>query len=157
MNPFLRPFLVSVFVIILAASAASAATPPANARAIETEITRLDTGRIEALLKGDLKALEQLFAEDMVYIHAAGRIDTKQPYLAGLATGNMTYVTLRYDPPARVLVAGPDTAIVTGRAHIETKNKAGQLTKRILTTTTVYARSAQGWKVVSYQGTPVQP
>jgi hypothetical protein len=39
----------------------------------------------------------------------------------------------------------------------ETKNKAGQATKRVLTTTTVYVRSAAGWRVVSYQATPVQP
>lgn len=157
MNAFLRSVVVSVFTLTLAVSAAPAATPSANVREIEAEITRLDESRMNAVLKGDINALEKLFADNMVYIHAAGRMDTKQPYLAGLATGNMTYVTLRYDPAARVLVVGPDTAIVTGRANIETKNKAGQLTQRILTTTTVYARTAQGWKVVSYQGTPVQP
>ena len=52
---------------------------------------------------------------------------------------------------------GPDTATVTGRASIEVKNKAGQVTKRVLTTTTVYVRQAAGWRVVSYQGTPVSP
>lgn len=157
MTALLRCILISVFTLTMAVHTAPAATSPANAKLIETEITRVDVSRVDALLKGDLKTLEQMFADNMVYIHANGRIDTKQPYLAGLATGNMTYVTLRYDPPASVLVAGPDTAIVTGRAHIETKNKAGQLTKRVLTTTTVYARSTQGWKVMSYQGTPVQP
>jgi len=129
----------------------------ADARAIETEIRQLDAGRVEALLKNDLKALEQLFAEDMVYVHSAGKIDTKKPYLASLAAGNLTYISIRYDPAPGVLVAGRETAVVTGRATIEFKTKAGQLNKRVLTTTTVYARGTAGWKVVSYQATPVVP
>ena len=128
-----------------------------DTNAIEAEIGRLDARRVDALLKNDVKALEQLFADDMVYIHSAGKIDSKQPYLASLTAGSLTYVSLTYDPPARVAVVGRDTALVTGRATIEIKNKAGQVTKRTLTTTTVYVRQPAGWRVVSYQGTPVQP
>jgi ketosteroid isomerase-like protein len=133
-----------------------AATPSDETRGIEAEIRRLDGVRIDALLKGDVPALERLFADEMVYIHAAGKIDTKQGYLAGLAAGNLSYVTLRYDPAPRIVVVGRDTAVVTGRATIEVKSRAGQVTQRVLTTTTVYVRSAAAWRVVSYQGTPVQ-
>jgi ketosteroid isomerase-like protein len=115
----------------------------ADARAIETEIRQLDASRVDALLKHDLKALEQLFAADMVYVHSAGKIDTKKPYLASLAAGNLTYISIRYDPAPGVLVAGRETAVVTGRATIEFKTKAGQLNKRVLTTTTVYARGGR--------------
>ncbi len=146
--------LVSLFAFTAAVHAASPST--SDKRNIEAEVTRVDASRVDALLKGDLKALEELFSDDMVYIHAAGRIDSKQPYLAMLAAGNLTYVSLRYDPPARVVAVGPDTALVTGRATIDAKNKAGQVTTRILTTTTVYVRKPTGWKVVSYQGTPTQ-
>jgi uncharacterized protein (TIGR02246 family) len=133
------------------------AAPADDTKSIEAEIARLDARRVEALLKNDVKTLEQLFSNDLVYIHSAGKIDSKQPYLASLTTGNLTYVSLSYDPPARVSVVGADTAIVTGRATIEIKNKGGQVTKRVLTTITVYVRQPAGWRVVSYQGTPVQP
>jgi ketosteroid isomerase-like protein len=145
-----------VLLLVIAASPIAAA-PPSGAGSIEAEIGRLETVRIDALLKGDVKALEQLYAEELVYIHAAGRVDTKKQYLAMLAAGNLTYLSLKYDPPAKITVAGRDTAIVTGRATIDAKNKAGQVTKRVLTTTTVYVRLPAGWQVVSYQGTPVQP
>lgn len=135
----------------------SVAAAPADARGIEAEIRRLDAGRVDALLKNDLPALERLFADDMVYVHSAGKIDTKKPYLASLAAGNLVYLSIRYDPPAGVLVAGPDTAVVTGRATIEFKTRTGQPTRRVLTTTTVYARGTAGWKVVSYQATPATP
>jgi uncharacterized protein (TIGR02246 family) len=145
-----------VFLFAFTAAVYAASPSASDKRSIEAEVTRVDASRVDALLKGDLKALEELFSDDMVYIHAAGRIDSKQPYLAMLAAGNLTYVSLHYDPPARVVAVGPDTALVTGRATIDAKNKAGQVTTRILTTTTVYVRKPTGWKVVSYQGTPTQ-
>lgn len=153
MKTALRLAALLSFVFALGAGSAVAA----DARAIEAEIRQLDAGRVSALLKNDVKALEQLFAEEMVYVHSAGKIDGKKPYLASLAAGNLTYLSIRYDPAPGVLVAGPDTAVVTGRAAIEFKTKAGQLNQRVLTTTTVYARGASGWKVVSYQATPVVP
>lgn len=152
MNPARR--LLVLFTLCLPVLAAS---PAVDARAIEAEVRQVDGARIEALLKGDRAALERIFSDDLVYIHAAGRIDTKSGYLAILAGGNLNYVTLRYDPAPRITVAGPDTAVVTGRATIETKNKAGELTKRVLTTTSVYVRTGTAWRVVSYQGTPVTP
>jgi hypothetical protein len=142
---------------VLACAAALATTAPAaDSRASTDEVARVDAARVAALLQGDLAALERIFSDDLVYVHSAGKVDGKKDYLASLATGNLTYVNLRYDPPARIVPAGPDTAIVTGRATIEVKSKAGQLTRRVLTTTTVYVRGARGWQVASYQATPVQ-
>lgn len=152
MNPMLR--LLVLFTLGLSVLAAA---PAVDSRAIEAEVRQVDAARIDALLKGDRATLERIFADEMVYIHAAGRIDTKAGYLAILTGGNLNYVTLRYDPAPRITVAGPDTALVTGRATIETKNKAGEITKRVLTTTTVYVRTGAAWRVVSYQGTPVTP
>jgi hypothetical protein len=50
---------------------------------------------------------------------------------------------------------GRDAAVVTGKAFIEFKNRAGTLMKRVQATITVYVRTAEGWKIVSYQGTPI--
>jgi ketosteroid isomerase-like protein len=147
--------LVPLFVLLAAPHISVAA--PTNSASIEAEILRLDAKRVDALVKGDLKALDEIFSDDMVYVHSAGKIDSKKPYLATLASGNLVYVSVRYDPPAKVLVAGRDAAVVTGRANLEIKNKAGQASKRVLTTTTVYARSSAGWKAISYQATPVTP
>jgi ketosteroid isomerase-like protein len=154
MNVLLRLAIVVGF-SALGLSAALAAAAPVDSAAIEKEILRLDAARIEALLKNDVPALERLYADHLSYIHSNGRIDTKKGYLASLSGGNLSYVALRYDPAPRVTVAGRDTAFVTGKAHIDVKYKTGQLTQRVLTTTTVYVRAASGWQVVSYQGTPV--
>lgn len=152
MTSFFRSF-VALFVF----AAVGLAAPTGDARAVEPEIQRLEDARIAALLKGDVPALDRLFADNMVYIHSAGRIDTKQGYLASLAAGNLTYVSLRYDPAPKISVVGADTALATGRATIEFKTKGGELNKRVLTTITVYVRAGSAWRIASYQGTPVQP
>jgi ketosteroid isomerase-like protein len=153
MNTLLRLIYVSVFTATHFGFAASAV----DRGSIEAEILRLDTRRIEALVKADMKALDEIYSDDLIYVHSAGKIDSKQPYLALLTSGSLNYVSQRYDPPARVVVAGPDTAFVTGRVTIELKSRTDQITKRVLTTTTVYARGAAGWKAILYQSTPVQP
>ena len=151
MNALLRLALV-----FLCAAPVIAAPASADRKKIEQEALRVDDMRVNALLKGDLQALEKIYSDDLVYVHSAGRVDSKRQYLASLAAGNLTYVSLRYDPAPRVTVAGPDTAIVSGKANIEAKNKAGQVTKRILTTITVYVRAGSTWQAISYQGTPTQ-
>lgn len=141
--------------LVLIPAGLAAAVASFDAERVRAEVARLDASRFEALLKGDVNALEKLYADDLVYIHANGRIDGKKPFLATLTSGT-TYVSLQYDTPPKITVAGPDVGIVTGKANIEVKNKAGQVTKRVLTTTTVYVRTPAGWRVVSYQGTPAQ-
>jgi ketosteroid isomerase-like protein len=152
MNTLPRLLLILLFTTAYPAIAASA-----DQRGIEAEVSRLDTRRIDALVNADMKALDEIFSDDLVYVHSGGKIDSKKPYLALLSSGSLDYVSQRYDPPARVVVAGPETAFVTGRVAIELKSKTGQITKRVLTTTTVYARTAAGWKAILYQSTPVQP
>jgi ketosteroid isomerase-like protein len=152
MNILPRLAFILAFAVAQHVSAA-----PADLRAIESEISALDARRIAALINADTKALDEIYSDELVYVHSGGKIDSKKPYLALLTSGSLDYVSQQYDPPARVVVANPDSAFVTGKVTIELKSKTGQLSKRVLTTTTAYARTAAGWKVVLYQGTPVQP
>jgi ketosteroid isomerase-like protein len=147
MNTPRRSFCILIFALIPALL--HAATDPAA----ETEVRRADAARVTALLQGDISSLERLYSDQLTYIHSNGRIDTKAGYLRMLSTGDLTYVSLSYEGPVQVRTIG-DTAVVTGRANIEARNKAGQITKRVLTTTTVYVRSGKAWTVISYQGTP---
>jgi ketosteroid isomerase-like protein len=147
MNPAVR------YVFTLLIAFATSAHLLAADKGIEAEVLRQDAARIAALQQADIPALERLYSDQLVYIHANGRIDTKEGYLKVLRAGDLSYSSITYDPPAQVRIV-ENTAIVTGRASIDAKGKGGKAMKRILTTTTVYVRTAAGWKVVSYQGTP---
>ena len=41
------------------------------------EIIALEDQRIEAMTKGDVQALEEILADDLIYTHTTARIDTK--------------------------------------------------------------------------------
>jgi len=87
--------LCFVFLLLFLAAGRAAALSVPDRQAVETEVSRLDAQRIAAILQGDIKALERLYSDDLVYIHSAGRIDTKKGYLGALAAGNLTYFSIR--------------------------------------------------------------
>ena len=45
------------------------------------EILALENRRIEAMLKGDVQALEEILADDLVYTHTTARLDTKTSFI----------------------------------------------------------------------------
>lgn len=48
----------------------------------------------EALAAGDVTTLSKLFADDMVLIHATGRVDTKEGLLAAVESGRAKYLSI---------------------------------------------------------------
>ena len=87
-----------ILVLLLVAARHAFAANAADLRGVEAEISRLDTRRIEALLKADIKALDEIYSDDLVYVHSGGKIDSKKPYLTLLTSGNLNYVSQTYDP-----------------------------------------------------------
>jgi ketosteroid isomerase-like protein len=52
-----------------------------------------EEARRKAMVAADLDALDALLADDCLYVHSTGQIDTKQSYLAKLADGTIRYIT----------------------------------------------------------------
>jgi hypothetical protein len=87
-------------------------------------------------------------------VHASGRVDTKDQYLARLAAGELRYVKLDYDEAPQVRALGNDGAVVNARISLTSQGKSGPPNPRILTTMSVYSRRNGSWQLVAYQGTP---
>lgn len=115
------------------------------------DIVHIDNERMTALLKGDIEILRRIFSDDLVYVHASGRVDSKADYLARLSNGSLRYLALRYDGPPKVRMFGRDAAVVTGKVVLTSQGTTGSPNDRTLTTTGVYARESGAWKLVSYQ------
>ena len=58
------------------------------------EILALENRRIEAMLKGDVQALEEILAEDLGYTHTTARLDTKASFIDAVKTGKSVYNSL---------------------------------------------------------------
>ena len=55
-----------------------------NTAKIREEIIRLEGVRIDAILKKDERTLQELFDENLLYVHGlSGRLDTKKSYIDG--------------------------------------------------------------------------
>ena len=71
--------------------------------------------RRQAMLGGDIAALEALLSDGLVYVHSTGGRDTKTTYLNKLASGSLKYLSLSFED-LQVHGAGP-VQVVTGRSR----------------------------------------
>ena len=75
---------------------------PAEIKA-EEEVLKVDTERAEAYMHGDTAALSRILADDCVYVHPTGKVETKEEIIAGFKAGDRKYISIdRDDVVARV-------------------------------------------------------
>lgn len=112
------------------------------------EILRLEDERYAAMLAKDVKTLERLFDEELVYMHSSGIADSKESYLRGLRDGVWDYQRIARTEQA-VKVSG-DTALVFNRLAISIKVRGAQkeLDNRALA---VWVRRDGAWRLIALQ------
>ena len=131
---------------------AAAATVAAESNT-EAAIALLETERINAVLAGDRAVLDRIFADDLSYVHASGRVDTKATMLADVSAGRMKY--RKFDRSDVKVRAYASTAIVTGKAAVDVDIDQKNLVLRILFTG-VYVKQPDGaWRMVAWQSTRI--
>jgi ketosteroid isomerase-like protein len=114
------------------------------------EILALEDVRFKAMVSGDVKLLDELSHEDMIYTHSSAVVDTKASYLEALRSGKTRYKSQkRFEE--RVRLCG-ECALVTGRAEMEAEVNGVQKTLR-LRYLDVWTKTPQGWKFVAWQST----
>jgi ketosteroid isomerase-like protein len=112
------------------------------------EIERLEDERYAAMLARDLKTLERLLDEQLVYMHSSGVADSKRSYLTGLREGVWDYQRIARTEQS-VKVSG-DTALVFNRLAISIKVRGVQkdLDNRALA---VWTRREGAWRLLALQ------
>lgn len=116
----------------------------------EKEILALEDVRFKAMVSADVKLLEGLMHDDLVYTHSSAVVDTKASYLEALKSGKTRYKSQkRFEE--RVRLCG-DCALVTGRAEMEAEVNGVHKVLR-LRYLDVWAKTPQGWKFIAWQST----
>ena len=97
-----------------------------------------------ALVAGDERALDAIYADDLVYIHSNGSIDTKQEWLGHLVEGRIDFSSAT-PRESQVRLYG-DTAIVNALYDMV-------LNTRLMTIQylTVYVKTEGNWRIVTQQ------
>jgi len=124
--------------------------PSASGSASEQDVGRLEAQRFDAMVKGDGAALDGLLADDLVYTHASGRVDSKASFLDDIKTGQLRYKVIRPEEP-KLRVYG-DTAVATGLAAVEVNNHGQDLNMK-LRYTDVWVNRGGKWQMVAWQAT----
>jgi ketosteroid isomerase-like protein len=140
-----------LLLLVLLASAPSLRAGQARAQKHENrhEIEQLEDAWRNAVLKGNVAAMDALLADDYIAITAAGTLETKDKALANLRAGAFHFTSLEFSE--RKLRFYGTTALVTSRAEI-----SGAAANRDISGsyryTRVYVRDGQGkWKIVSFE------
>ena len=116
----------------------------------EQEILQVENRRYEAMVQGDLTALDAVLSADLTYAHSSAVLDTKAQYMATLASGQLQYVSIT---PQEVQVrCYGSCGVVTGIAllHIQLH---GQDRRFRIRYTSVYVKQQDCWQMVALQST----
>ena len=57
------------------------------------QVMAAEQARVEALDSSNIPALQQIMADDVTYVHASGRVDTKASYLDAIRSGKLHYIS----------------------------------------------------------------
>jgi dienelactone hydrolase/ketosteroid isomerase-like protein len=86
------------------------------------DIQKLEQQRFTAYVKGDVAALERIFADDLVYIHSNGVSDPKSAVLQSFASGELKIS--RFDAEDIKVRPIGDVMVATGLVHVDLVNKS---------------------------------
>jgi ketosteroid isomerase-like protein len=119
----------------------------------DSTVLELDRIRRDAMTKADVATLGELFADDMVWIHATARVDTKAGLLEAIGSGSTKYLSI--DVTDETVRDFGDVVLVGGIAAMsaEIKGETRELRNRF---TIVWARRGVSWQVVNWQSTSVR-
>jgi hypothetical protein len=143
--------------LLAAASAAMAKDHPRVSPAVAAEVNQVmetEQARVAALDAGDLPALERILGDDLTYVHASGRVDTKSSFLDAIRSGQLHYISWQAKS-MQVRVLDKDSAVLNGEYAVRVSDTRAQpqpfdISIFILG---VYARRNGQWQQVAWQST----
>lgn len=113
-------------------------------------ILALEERRRIGMLACDARALGELVAPDLRYVHSTGGVETRESLLAKLAGGQMVYRQLAFEPLS--VQQTPDAAIVAGemRAQVQRGDALRDIASCYVA---VWLRRDAAWRLAAFQGT----
>ena len=117
------------------------------------EILKLEKARCDAMIGADVSTLSNLFADDMVWIHASAKTDGKAGVMNTIGSGKTKYLEIN-NSEQNVRFYG-DVAIVGGIADMQLEI-AGEIRNLKNRFTISWMKDASGWKVINWQSTSVR-
>jgi ketosteroid isomerase-like protein len=158
-----KPFLVFGLVLLVTLPAAGALKGfppgepqmPRNVRhETKHEIDHLEDAWRQAILNGNITAMDQLLADDYMAITPTGILQSKDQALANLRGGKVHFKSI--DLSDRKVRFYGATALVTSRAEVSATGPDGDISGSYRYTR-VYVKDPKGaWRIVSFEASRIR-
>ena len=147
-----RMFAVAFSVLALFAIAWRTAGNAMSAEYTKQEVLKADEERNQALQKGDIRTLERIYSDDLVYANASGALLTKAQHLADIKDRRLIFRSFKHED-VRTTVHG-DSGVVTGisKSVVEYQGSVSSSNRRFLN---VFANKDGRWLCVAHFETNV--
>lgn len=155
---FTRHFLVAMLVVAACLPVWAAEDCSCNPleQAFKAQILQTENERYAAMVKPDYAVLEKLIADNAVYSHSTGNVQSKQQFIDSLKTGKMRYRSIT--PTTPLIRFYGDLAIVNGVGGFEVTLNGVELSSRLVYTAVYNLKTdANGrfWQLVSWHSSAV--
>ena len=139
---------IIVFVLTSAASAQSSK----QKAAIEQEIRKLDQAHADAVLRGDLAAMDKIWTTDFKVNNPFNEVDKADR----IRTGAVTYSS--FERVAETVLINKDTVIVMGREKVVPKGDSPDAGKTINRRyTNIYMKRDGKWRLIARHANVICP
>jgi len=118
----------------------------------ESSITKLESERVQALLKGDAAFIERNYAADYITTGATGLVRNKAEVIADLKSGAIKYESMTHDD-VKIRVYG-NTVVVIGLDSVKGVDKGQDISGR-RRFTRVWVKQDGRWRLVANHTTRV--
>lgn len=114
------------------------------------EISESENKRYEALIAADHELLNDLYHDDLIYIHSNGVKENKHEFINNVVSKKYRYLKMkREDEDIRIIGS---FGIITGIGFFETM-LSGKILEVRVHFHSIWVRNLDGWKFYSWQAT----
>jgi len=110
----------------------------------------LDAKRMAAMAAKDVATLDELLADDLVYVHSSARLDTKASLIGNMQSGATVYQSV--EPSEVTAIDLGDAVALTGKAAIKVTSNGNAMAFGVQFMD-IYAKRDGRWRMVAWQST----
>jgi ketosteroid isomerase-like protein len=150
MKRFISHLAINIALVSFAIGQSPTAQQPANSTS-EQEVRKMIEKYRTAILQHDMATLEKIWADDYVFVNAAGDVLAKTERLANIKSGATTLDSINEEENVTVRVY-QNSAVATSRGQYSGQPISGEYRS-----TLVWVKGSGGWQLVSNQLTALKP
>lgn len=145
---------LSIFAFVIGLRAQkSASNQGESIESVKKEIMQVEHMQVEAVVKGDAKALGRIYADNFAYTNQFGELIPREQVIAGFHSGGAKLSSAVKHDQVQIRVYG-NTAVVTTRS-VGTYHYKGKVDEGPRIITNVYVMLDGRWQLVAHNATDI--